>query len=142
VVLTDEQQTDMYPAATMETADSSLENLYYSKLDDTRTYLPPGYPTDTTTNPNTFVIKVNGCSSCNKIGPGITLKVIAGDQFSIRATSWYKTSGAIPSSPANPLTDLVTALISGVSGLPGTSHLSQTILQNNSTVLSEISRSS
>jgi RHS repeat-associated protein len=136
VVLTDEQQTDMYPAAAMETADSSLENLYYSKLDDTRSTLPAGYPSDTTTNPNTYVIKVSGATGQSKIGPGITLKVMAGDQFSIRATSWYKANGTQPGQPANPVTDLLTALISGVSGLPGTSHLSQTVLQSNSTVLS------
>jgi RHS repeat-associated protein len=97
--------------------------------------LPAGYPTDTTTNPNNYVIKVSGSTGASKIGPGITLKVMAGDQFSIRATSWYKTNGATPGSPANPLTDLVTALISGVGGVAST-HLSKTILQNNSTVLS------
>ena len=36
MVLTDEQETDQYPMATMEMADSSLENLYYTMLDDTR----------------------------------------------------------------------------------------------------------
>ncbi len=136
VVLTDEQETDMYPAATMELADSATENLYYSKLDDTRSILPGGYPTDTTTNPNNYVIKVSGSTGGNKIGPGITLKVMAGDQFSIRATSWYKTNGASPGSPANPLTDLVTALISGVSGLPGTGHPAAALLNSNSTAIS------
>ena len=51
MVLTDEQQTDMYPAATMEVGDSTVENLYYMNLDSTRSPLPPGYPTDTTTDP-------------------------------------------------------------------------------------------
>ena len=36
MVLTDEQETDQYPAATMEVGDSSLENLYYTNLDETR----------------------------------------------------------------------------------------------------------
>ena len=35
MVLTDEQETDKYPAATMEVGDSSLENLYYTNLDET-----------------------------------------------------------------------------------------------------------
>src|SRR3984885_674367 len=136
VVLTDEQQTDMYPAATMEASDSALENLYYSNLDATRTSLPAGYPTDTTTNPNNYVIKVSGSTGGNKIGPGISLKVMAGDQFSIRATSWYNANGAQPGPPANPLTDLLTALISGVGGLQGSTHFSPSILESNSPAIS------
>ena len=40
MVLTDEQQTDMYPAATMEVGDSATENVYYMNLDSTRVALP------------------------------------------------------------------------------------------------------
>jgi len=134
MVLTDEQQTDMYPAATMEVADSATENLYYSKLTDTRSLLPPGYPTDTTTNPNNFVIKLTGAAG-HTIGPGITLKVMAGDQFSIKASSWYKSNGLNPDHPANPLTDLLAALIGGVGGIPG-GHLSPAQLTANSTLIS------
>jgi len=133
-VLTDEQQTDMYPAATMETADSATENLYYSKLTDTRTTLPAGYPTDTTTNPNNYVIRLTGTAG-HTIGPGITLKVMAGDQFSIKASSWYKANGSNPGTPANPLTDLLVALIGGVGGIPG-GHLSPAQLTANSTLIS------
>ena len=136
MVLTDETQTDMYPAATMEVADSATENLYYSKLPDTRTPLPSGYPTDTTTNPNNYVIKVNGNTGGNKIGPGITLKVMAGDQFSIKVSSWYRANGTQPGTPVNPLPDLLAALISGVGGLPGGGHPSTALLQTNSTPLS------
>ena len=135
MVLTDETQTDLYPAATMEVADSATENLYYSQLPNTRTLLPAGYPTDTTTNPNNYVAKLGGFTG-PKIGPGITLKVMAGDQFSIRVSSWYKTNGTSPGTPANPLSDLLAALISGVGGLPGGAHPSATVLQANSTPLS------
>jgi RHS repeat-associated protein len=133
MVLTDEQQMDLYPAATMEVADSATENLYYSKLDSVRTGIPVGYPTDTTTNPNNYVAQLNG--SGVKIGPGITLKVMAGDQFSIRASSWYKLNGTSPGAPVNPLPDLLGALISGVGGLPG-GHPTPAVLQANSTPLS------
>jgi RHS repeat-associated protein len=135
MVLTDEQQTDMYPAATMETGDSATENLYYSKLDATRSALPSGYPTDTTTNPNNYVIKVSGVTGGNKIGPGITLKVMAGDQFSIKVSSWYKTNGISPGTPVSPLSDLLSALIGGVGGLPG-GHLNSGQLLTNSAVIS------
>jgi hypothetical protein len=136
IVLTDEKETDMYPAATMEVADSAIEGLYYSKLADTRVLLPAGYPTDTTTKPNNYVTKVGGATG-PKIGPGITLKVMAGDQFNIRVSSWYKLNGTSPGTPANPVTDLVSALIAGVSGLPGGAHPSAATLAANSTVLSD-----
>lgn len=122
MVLTDEQQSDKYLAATMETANAATEELYYSGLENTRTTLPAGYPTDTTTNPNNYVARLNGGSTGPKIGPGIVLKVMSGDQFSIRASSWYRLNGSAPQSPASPLTDLVTALISGIGALPGGGH--------------------
>src|SRR5258708_6888997 len=119
----------------MKIADSATETLYYSQLPNTGTLLPAGYPTDTTTNPNNYVVKLGGFTG-PKIGPGITLKVMAGDQFSIRVSSWYKTNGTAPGTPANPLPDLLAALISGVGGLPGGAHPSPALLQSNSTPLS------
>ncbi|MDO6430222.1 hypothetical protein Q4E93_06485 [Flavitalea sp. BT771] len=85
MVLTDEQQTDRYPAATMEPGATATENLFYSQVGNTRIAIPPGYPSDTTTNPNQNVARLNGGTTGPKIGPGITLKVMSGDQFSIRA---------------------------------------------------------
>jgi RHS repeat-associated protein len=132
VVLTDEKQTDLYPAATMESANSTTEGLYYSGLDNTRTTLPAGYPTDQTTNPNNYVARLNGGTAGPKIGPGITLKVMAGDQFNIKASSWYRLNGTTPGTPASPLSDLLTALISGIGGIPGGGHPAQAVLQSNS----------
>ncbi|GGA92035.1 DUF6443 domain-containing protein [Puia dinghuensis] len=136
MVLTDEQEVDRYPAATMEVGDSSLENLYYTNLDVYRTPLPPGYPTDTTTNPNNYVAGLSSADGSQKIGPGIVLKVMAGDQFSIRASSWYRLNGTTPSSPVSPLNDIVSALISGIGALPGSGHPSPSALQTNSATLS------
>ncbi len=118
-VLTDEQETDLYPMASMEVGDSATENLYYTLLDDTRTALPPGYPTDTTTNPNHYVAELYSPTDGTVVGPGIVLKVMAGDQFSVRATSWYQLNGTTPGTPLNPLTDVVSALISGLKIIPG-----------------------
>jgi RHS repeat-associated protein len=44
---------------------------------------------------------------------------MAGDQFSLRVSSWYKLNGASPNSPYNPLTDIVTALATSIGGIPG-----------------------
>jgi RHS repeat-associated protein len=136
MVLTDEQQTDRYPAATMETGDSATENLYYSNLDSTRSTLPPGYPTDTTTNPNNYVAKLSGSSSGPVIGPGIVLKVMAGDQFSIRVSSWYRLNGTTPGTPVNPLTDILAHLIAGMAGVPNPENPGLAAFQNNSPILS------
>jgi RHS repeat-associated protein len=139
MVLTDEQQTDMYPAATMEVGDSATENLYYIGLDSSRSPLPPGYPLDTTTNPNNYVAELSGAGGTTPvIGPGMVLKVMAGDQVSIRAESWYRLNGAIPGQPvvAPLISDLLTALISGVSGLPGNEAPSLAALQSSKPILS------
>ncbi len=79
-----------------------------------------GYPTDTYTNPNNNVAKVNG--SGNKIGPSIILKVMAGDKFNIRVSSWYKKNGATPQSPNSIATDLITGLINSLTGTGGPVH--------------------
>ncbi len=133
VVLTDEQQTDAYPAATMETAQSTTEQALYKNVNTTRENKPDGYPPDNYTTPNDKVAKVNG--SGNKIGPAILLKVMAGDKFNLRVNSWYKKNGVTPGAVSNPLTDIVTALINGVSPMSGghiqTGQLTSTILNPN-----------
>jgi hypothetical protein len=81
-VITEEQKTDAYPPATMESANSTTENALYNNIDATRygRNTVSGYPTsDTYTAPNDYVAKVNG--SGNKIGPSLLLKVMAGDHF-------------------------------------------------------------
>ncbi|GAB2839370.1 DUF6443 domain-containing protein [Ferruginibacter profundus] len=127
IVLTDEQQVNQYPAATMEIAAATTEELLYANLTATRTDKPSGYPVDNTTSPNDKVAKVNG--SGNKIGPSIILKVMAGDKFNIKVSSWYKTNGATPGTPVSPLPDLLTALINGVSGVSASGGHSTTTTQ-------------
>ncbi len=104
MVLTEEQQTDMYPAATMETATASVEEAYYSNLPATRVTLPSGYPANSPPG-NARVAKVNGAG--NKIGPAIILKVMAGDKINITANSWW--ASGTPGSATSVLTDLAAA---------------------------------
>jgi RHS repeat-associated protein len=65
------------------------------------------------------------------------LKVMAGDQVSIRATSWYRLNGSAPGQPVTAplISDLLTALISGVSGLPGNEAPSLAALQGSKPIL-------
>lgn len=115
VVLTDEWQTDMYVAATMETATAALENTYYQNLDATRVDVPSGYPANTPPG-NAKVAKVNG--SGNKVGPAILLKVMSGDKFNLQVNSWWS-NGATPGSPVSPLSELAVALANGLAGVSG-----------------------
>jgi RHS repeat-associated protein len=115
MVLTDKKDTAFYPAATMELANNAVESAFYTKIPETRVAKPAGYIGDQ--NTLNYVCKVNGAG--NKIGPGITLKVMSGDKFNIKANSWYKTNGVLPAPPANPLLDLLNALNGGVGNLPG-----------------------
>ncbi|HET7116689.1 MAG TPA: DUF6443 domain-containing protein, partial [Hanamia sp.] len=57
MVLTEKQDTAFYPAATMETAQTTTEEALYANLPETRTAIStvPGYPTDNTTSPNNEV---------------------------------------------------------------------------------------
>jgi RHS repeat-associated protein len=115
MVLTDEAQTDMYPAATMETASQTTEETYYSNLPATRVAAPSGYPANTPAG-NVNVAKVNGGG--NKIGPAIVLKVMAGDKFNLQVNSWWS-SGNTSFTNVSPLTDLAIALAAGVPVVSG-----------------------
>ena len=115
--LTEESQSDQYPAATMETAIATTEETYYKNIPATRADLPSGYPT---ISGNAKVAKTSG--SGNKTGPAIVLKVMAGDQFNFTVTSWWKSANA-PGTPVSILNDLASALsenIGNVSGGHGT----------------------
>ena len=129
VVLTDQLQTDAYPVASLETTPLPTERLYYSKVDSGRVNKGgvSGYPNDTYTNPNDYIQQLSG--SGVKVGTGIVLKVMSGDKFNLRVTSWYKKNGATPQTPNSPLSDLISALNSGIGSVAG-SHGTGTELAN------------
>lgn len=112
MLLTTEKKTDMYPAATMETATEATEELFYSNLDETRASVPAGYPNGTPQK----AAKLN--STDDKIGPAIALRVMAGDTLRLIVNSWWQ-SGTLPS-PDDPLTDLLAALNGSIGGITGT----------------------
>ena len=135
-VLTEEEKTDAYPPASMETAQATTEEALYANVNTTRVTKPSGYPNDTYTNPNDYVAKVKSAAGNQAVGPNITLKVMAGDKFNIRVSSWYKLNGATPGTPVNPLNDLVAALISGVGGITSTHGGATTTEIQNSGIMS------
>lgn len=114
-VITDEQDTSVYPIASLETANINTEKLYYSGLDSgvvTKGSIT-GYPTnDTYTSPNNYIQRLRGDGI--KTGAGILLKVMAGDTINVHAASWWKSDGTTPGSPASPLTDIVNSILSSL----------------------------
>jgi RHS repeat-associated protein len=131
VVLTEEQQTDMYPAATMETANTTTEETYYSNLSQTRADVPNNYPANTPPG-NAKVAKVQGNSGGGSsnvmIGPAIVLKVMAGDKFNLTVNSWWENISK-PQAPVNPFNALLNAISNSIGGITG-GHPSSTELQN------------
>ena len=70
MVLTEEERTDMYPAATMEDATVSEEQALYFNWDQARIdigSISSNYPTDTYTDPNDYVAQVE--AENNPVGP-------------------------------------------------------------------------
>jgi hypothetical protein len=117
MVLTEESQRDAYPVASLETGTLTNEQLYYNIPDGGSVRVNKetiaGYPTDNYTSPNDYVHKLNGNGT--KVGSSMVLKVMSGDTVNLHANSWYKLNSVTPDQPANPLTELLSALATGVS---------------------------
>ncbi|MBI2273956.1 MAG: RHS repeat-associated core domain-containing protein [Bacteroidetes bacterium] len=121
MVLTDEEQQDAYPVASLESATLNSEKIYYKIPDDGATRVNKntvaGYPADSYTNPNDYIQRLSG--SGTKVGTSITLKVMAGDSYHIRANSWYRLNGETPGTPVSPLTSILASLSGGVAEAGG-----------------------
>jgi RHS repeat-associated protein len=85
-VITEQTKLDAYPAASMELHNQTVEEAFYSNVGETRQPVPPGYPAVTG---NEYVAKLD---ANHRIGPGIFLKVMAGDEIDIQVDDWYLTN--------------------------------------------------
>ncbi len=132
MVLTEEQQVDIYPVATLETSNLALEQSYYSiisgQITDKSlvTGLPayvnhniiPTNPVNTTfDNANsTKVYKLN--KNSQNIGLGITLKIMAGDKLDIYGKSYYfqNNTGGTAANTAVTTLNILTGFLGGPTG--------------------------
>jgi hypothetical protein len=121
-VLTTEQETDKY-AATMETANATVENALFYNVSATATAVISGMTNDPN---NKMASKLNrniNTGGNKRVGPSIILKVMTGDTISISTNSWY--TGAVQpaatgvTSISNDLLPLLTAGIGGAGGGKG-----------------------
>jgi RHS repeat-associated protein len=116
MVLTDEHQTDIYHA-TMESASRNFETaLFGDKIVQTVSAKPTGFDEDAE---NDNVSAVSASSAESRIGPGVILKVMAGDRIKARTYAWYQPNGdksvdnALPAIVGN----IVSQLVPSISGL-------------------------
>jgi RHS repeat-associated protein len=119
MTLTDEQRSTAYVPASLETAQLSNEQIFYtiptgSAVRVIKTSVPLYPQNDNYTTPNDFIHKLS--ANGTKVGSSMVLKVMSGDKINIRATSWYNSNGSSPQPPVSPLSDLLTALVNGVAG--------------------------
>ncbi len=116
MVLTDEQKTDIYHAG-METSKRQFETtLFGNKIAQTATD-KPGDAFDSN-NDNEKVSVLNGSSAQAAIGPGVILKVMAGDRINAKSMVWYMPTGDknVDVTSAAMLTSLLSQLVPGIGG--------------------------
>jgi RHS repeat-associated protein len=118
VVLTEEQQTDMYPAATMEITTINTEQTYYGNLTNTQLN-KPSFFSDPVYTTNAKVARIKNATGIQKVGPNMILKVMAGDSYSLRVASGWSSASSATNSPTNVLADLLNLLSTGAAGVSG-----------------------
>lgn len=88
-VITDERTAAGVYQATMEAVSRNNEiQLFGDKVTTTeQNPKPAGFDSD---GSNLIVSKVNGTSADSRVGPGVILKVMAGDKFNAKTFAWYQ----------------------------------------------------
>jgi RHS repeat-associated protein len=119
MVLTGEQKTDIYQAG-LEDANRSFEaKLFGNKINTTFTNKPGGFDSD---NANQKVSAVNGGTAESRVGPGVILKVMAGDKITAKTFAWYQPTGMDNSTDPG-LTSIITNLLGQLTpGISGVAH--------------------
>jgi RHS repeat-associated protein len=146
VVITEEQQQDVYPAATLEPALVAAEMNYYA-IDPSRFKLQSEIPSlnnpvvNYWNNNITTLLKPNNNPSCTgnlctnanstklyrlksseaKTGLGITLKVMAGDKIDVAGKSYFFESSVPPSTNNLSILNIITGFLGGATGAAATS---------------------
>ncbi len=114
MVLTEEQQLSVYQAS-IETANRAFEvALFGDKVNTTAANKPGGFDAD---GSNLQVSAVNGTTAEGRVGPGVILKVMAGDKFKAKSQAWYQPTGmdnTTDNTLQNILLNLLTQATNGV----------------------------
>jgi len=155
MVLTDEQQQDVYPAATLENGAVATEQNYYTintgAVVDNPVSLPYSYqnnngnpPYNNNPNSNTGgtsakMYRLNGANG-DKTGLGITLKVMAGDNVAIWGKSFWHSNGTNPNNNYSLVVNDLLTLIGNAGAVTGTGKgITATTLTSSPTVPGDVS---
>jgi RHS repeat-associated protein len=112
MVLTEENKTDGY-LATVETAARSTEEQLFTNIPGTEADKPSGFDSDAANQKVSMLLcKTN---EDKRVGPGVVLKVIAGDKFKAGVLAWYKPDATNPA-PGPAAIPMVQALINAFTG--------------------------
>jgi RHS repeat-associated protein len=158
MILTDQQQQDIYPAVTLEgnntpaTDPVSVESSYYSINTSQIVFNPSGIAAYVNNNGNPPINNNPNCSNTStikqtdnsqkvymmnvattaKTGLGITLKVMSGDRLDIFAKSYYtqNNTGGQAANLSMVATDIITGLL-GAPGSPATTHVTANQISSN-----------
>ncbi|MCS3798853.1 DUF6443 domain-containing protein [Niastella sp. OAS944] len=121
MVLTEEQKTNVYHASIEDAARNFEVSLFGEKVNTCAFDKPrmpePGFDAD---GSNKKVIRLSGSTADARVGPGVILKVMAGDRIKASAYSWYKTEGMDHTTDPgliSILTNLLGQLSPGISGM-------------------------
>jgi len=133
MLLTEQQLSTPYIAATLEPVTITNESIFYGNLTSMQ-WDKPGWFSDPLYPSNSKVARVKNDASSQKIGPNIILKVMAGDSYSIRVASGWSDGNSATNNSAPVLTDLLNLLSSSISAQSG-GKITQANLQNPSSGL-------
>lgn len=114
MVLTDERDTVAYLAA-FETNRDAIENAVWRNRNNTREAIVSGNAFFNNPNSsNTHYSRLNGNDAARRKGPGLVLKVMAGDTLNISTRALY-TANSVPNTMAT-VNDMVTSILTGFLG--------------------------
>jgi RHS repeat-associated protein len=106
VVLTEEQQQDVYPQVTFEDANTANEQIYYEKAGDQRVTRPASFFTSGTNGSKVQLLR----KSVQAIGVGKLLKVMSGDKLHVKV-DYYMPNDATNNSSPNGLNSVISSLL-------------------------------
>jgi RHS repeat-associated protein len=113
MVLTEQNESMCYPSATVEDATYQNENELYNIVNGRR--IDKSNTGATQSSFGNKLYRVHGGLTNEKIGLGVVLKVMAGDQVKVTAESFYQMPGGGAGSPTGTavLTELLSAFVGG-----------------------------
>jgi RHS repeat-associated protein len=138
VTLSDEQQQDTYPAATLESGGVATEQSYYNIVNDANHVIPtsslawygsaagssyqnnngiptPPDPTINRTAASTKLYKLNGATG-DRFGMGIALKVMSGDVINIFGKSVWHNNGQATNNSSYLISGVLSTFINSFAG--------------------------